>query len=182
MNAFPYCPYYCEENAWHLCADARLGPGRREVVLVSNGARQVALWRQRAALGRDLPVLWDYHVIVVVVPPEGGARVFDLDTTLGLDVPVERYLDASFRAGAGPFAPRFRVVPAEEYRARLCTDRRHMRAADGTFREPPPPWPVIGDGHNLERFIDMRRSFVGEVLDLEGAWERWHPRSASSGH
>ena len=166
-HGYAYCPYYCEENIWHLCAHPALGDGRRVVLLVSNAGRQVAVWGQRSAAGPDAAVIWDYHVIAAAWA-EGDWWVWDLDTGLGLPLPAADYLVQSFRPVPPRFRPWFRLVGCGDYRWRFASDRRHMQRPDGGYAQPPPDWPAIGDGHNLGRFIDMEDGFVGEVLDLEG--------------
>lgn len=174
-HAFRYCSYYCEENAWHLCAEPALGDGAREVAVISNARRQVAVWCQKASpTGGRTPVVWDYHVIVAVAG-ERGVRVWDLDSTLGLDLDAPSYLDATFRPVRPEFRASFRVMSADVYRAVLATDRRHMREACGTYRIPPPPWPNIGEGHNLDQILDMNDTSWGEILDIAALRRRWYP-------
>jgi hypothetical protein len=64
------------------------------------------------------------------------------------------------------------VVPASEYLARFSSDRSHMRDEDGTWKAEPPTLPVIGQGMNLWRWVDMVEDWVGEVLDLPGMAKR----------
>lgn len=178
MTQFPYCAYYCEENAWHLCAHPALGEGRREVLVVSNAQRQVAVWRQKASpYGGSVPVLWDYHVMVAVVRPS-GIRIWDLDSTLGLDVDARTYLNSTFQRAPADFLPRFRRISAEDYRSIFASDRRHMRGEDGEFTSSPPPWDPIGNGHNLDAFVDMSSRFVGDVADLDTLRNRWRVEPA----
>lgn len=175
MNRPPrYWPFYCEENVWLACEDA---PPGSQVAFVSNPQRAVALCFQRAAGDGVGPVVWDYHVILIVPEPSEGWAVVDLDTTLGERVPASRYFERTFTAAdrlPAELQPRFRLVPADEYRARLSSDRRHMRRADGSWSAEPPPWPAIGDGEpNLARFIDVDGAFIGEVLELHDVRERF---------
>lgn len=173
---YPHTPYYCEENIYHLCADPSVPGSPRAVLVISNPSRTVAVAHQRAATSSDTPVVWDYHVVLATLAPLAADRplpawsIYDLDTTLGLPVPLHPYLRASFAYPDGfppPLTARFRVVPAQQYRETLCTDRRHMLDEDGDYRAPPPSWPSIGTGSNLERFIDMDdESFVGQVVEL----------------
>ena len=161
-----YWPFYCEENLWHLCEDPVVAedgspiPVEERRVIVITGARgRVAMRRQRA--GGDRPMLWDYHVVL-------GARgkIWDLDTTLGLPVDLEDWTRESFLPHFPDFRPRFRVVDAPTYRERFASDRSHMRGPDGAWLQPPPPWPPIGVGMTLPRFIDMDTEFVGEICEL----------------
>ena len=171
-DACRYAPYFCEENVWQLLADPRLFTREAYAVVITNRERQVAMWAQRAALVPDTPVVWDYHVVAVA---RGGAgfEVWDLDCTAGCPLAFPRWRELSFdvaREIPEDLAPLFRVVDAREYRARFASDRAHMRGADGTLLQEPPPWdPILPDGEppNLQRFIDVDEPFLGEVLDLE---------------
>jgi len=166
-SPYAYCPYYCEENIWHLCGNPLLGDGGRIVLLVSNPNRQVAIWAQRSAATSTAAVLWDYHVIAAAQTADTW-NIWDLDTRLGLPLPAEVYLQQSFPPVPPRFAPRFRLLTCADYRRLLASDRRHMRGADGHYLQPPPQWPPIGQGHNLDRCIDMNDNFGGELLNLEG--------------
>jgi hypothetical protein len=171
LEGAAYHPFYCEENVHHLCSDARIEGRRKLVAFVSNARRAVALWAQRAAPFVGQPVVWDYHVLLFA--ERGRAwEAYDLDSTLGCPVAAAAYLDGTFPAGAPPgLGPRFRVIDATEFVRVFASDRSHMRRPDGTFTEPPPPWPPIrgapGAESNLERFVDVTRPFAGELLDLE---------------
>jgi hypothetical protein len=167
-NPWTPVPYYCEENVWQLCADPRVEGPTRAAIVVSNAARTVAVACQRAAPSPELPVVWDYHVILAARGARGFA-IWDVDSTLGMPVPLRAYLRASFgwpRGFAPPYDARFRVIEASRYREVLCTDRSHMRDESGRYRVPPPPWPPIGTGTNLMRLVDMADPIVGEVVAL----------------
>lgn len=178
-----YTPYYCEENIWWLCQEPRCHAARREVVFISNELRACALFCQRAAPAPDLPVLWDYHV-VLAVHRERGVEVWDLDSTQGAPLSASDWLALTF----GPAArlpeelhPRFRVVDADAYLAAFSSDRGHMRGPDGSWQAPPPEWPCIGQGEpTLARFVDVGSPFVGEVLGLDALRERWKAAGAST--
>lgn len=169
-RAHRYCPYYCEENVWHLCTDAGVVGEPRAAIVISNPTRTVAVACQRAAPRPELPVVWDYHVVLAARGPEGFA-IWDLDSTLGMPVPLLHYLRASLawpHGYAPPHEARLRVLAADCYRRVLATDRSHMRDAQGRYRVPPPPWPAIGTGTTLMRLVDMHDPIAGEVVDLAG--------------
>ena len=168
-----YQPFYCEENVWHLCAEAE---GEALAVFISNVDRQVALWGQRSAEEPGWPVFWDYHVILMVRPEASSTwQVWDLDTVIGLPVPAQTYLDRAFVGThrlPQEFHPLFRLIPALEFHATFASDRRHMRNENGVFSQPEPPWAKIGQGFNLWDFVDMEKPFLGDVLNLENLRQR----------
>lgn len=183
MDAVPYWPFYCEENVWQQCAALPERARRSVVAFISNPARTVAVWQQRAAETVDGPIVWDYHVIQLV---RHGAdwSVVDRDSRLPQPIAAGVYLDQSFprQAALDPeLRPMFRLVEAAEYRSALRSDRSHMRV-DGGWARPPPPWPCIGQepdaGTNLMQFVDVQAKFLGEVVDLPGL-RQWLDRPAA---
>ncbi len=171
-----YAPFYCEENVFWLAQEARLAATRREVVFVSNEARSVALFGQRAAQREGEPVVWDYHAVLAVYRPS-GVEVEDLDCVRGPSLPARDWLEASFGPARGMqarFAPRFRVIDAEEYVASFSSDRAHMRAPDGSWLAPPPAWaPFVRGPSSLLRVADVAAPFAGEALGLFELCARW---------
>lgn len=157
-----YQAYYCEENVWRLfsCRPTPVGA----VLLISNPAKKVAMYRQRAHPSQW--VVWDYHV-VAVRPCGRHWRVEDLDSTLPFGVQLQDYLRESFFRVLGPeFDALFRPVPSEEYVRRFWTDRSHMlQAGTGAYLQPPPPWPAPRSDHPQP----LR---LAELLDFEerSAW------------
>ncbi|KAI0781311.1 N-terminal glutamine amidase-domain-containing protein [Trametes elegans] len=133
-RAHVYTSYYCEENVYLLAqmltqllhTDSRGGLWQVFVVFISNSGKTVALWSQKA---RDGVVVWDYHVVLVLVsrtplntqdgsetpvngapPPapsqvlpdssaERQAWVYDFDTTL----PMPCSWTADYIAGTFPY-------------------------------------------------------------------------------
>jgi hypothetical protein len=171
-DAFRYQPFYCEENAWWLCADPALGTGTRTVVFIANQTGLCPFAQQRAAVVGEI-VWWDYHCVVL----DGATRIWDLDTRLPLPLPARDWLDGTFpfaRRLPAALQPRFRLVPAERYRRDFASDRSHMRRRDGRWQRPPPPWAPIGRGMNLPDYLDMAASTTGpvQVLDWEAMCRR----------
>lgn len=173
MHEHRYAPYYCEENVWWLAQEPRFAGLRSEAVIVSNDQRSVAVSCQRASVAGE-PVVWDYHVVLAVHGAQ-GVEVWDLDCTRGAPLAASAWIDASFDERAPfRFAPRFRLVAKDSFVATFASDRRHMRRPDGSWQAPPPPWPIIGDGaHELERFVDVRDTTWGAVMDLAGVRAHW---------
>lgn len=164
---FPYWPFFCEENVWHLCRDegvtdrgAPIPVGERFAVFIIGPRGRVAMRRQRE--GGVRPVFWDYHVVLTA-----RGQVWDLDSTLGVPVDVDCWAGESFLPAFTDFAPRFRVVEAAVYLEKFASDRSHMRDPFGMPLKPPPPWPPIGTGMTLPRFISAEPGYDGELLDLE---------------
>lgn len=167
-----YWPRYCEENVWHACDPSALDADEACVVFVSNSDRTVAMWKQRAA-PEGRPVVWDYHAFLSVRRSTGWI-VSDPDSRLSGEIPSATYIECSFPdlpEELSSLRPRFRVVPAALYRDALRTDRSHMRTPDGWLSEPP-PWPAIGEGTNLMRFVDLEDAFLGDRFGIEGLRSR----------
>ena len=160
----PYQPYFCEENVWQLLQAEGL-PQPRAAVFVTNATRTVAMWGQRA--GRPDPVVWDYHV-VLLLPKEG--LILDLDDRDQLVWPVRDWLGHAFRADQFDLQPRFRIVDGEEFLAKFSSDRSHMRDARKRPVQPFPDWPAPFDparGMNLMRFVDPEDAIAGVVVDAD---------------
>lgn len=155
-----YQAFWCEENIWRLCADAVVGPGERVVLMLTGTAGHVACWGQRAATSDDAPVLWDYHVVLAV--RHEGWSVWDLDCRLGYPLPASAWLATIFPCPdtvRPVFQPRCLLIPANEYRDQLRSDRSHMRTASGGWQQPPPPWPAPhrADGTTLATYVERAR-------------------------
>ncbi len=164
LNGLAYMPFWCEENIWHLAGDARVGPGERVVLVLTGAEELVACWAQRAA-AEGRPLLWDYHVVLLVC--DGEWQAWDLDTRLACPVRAESWLECTFPhadAVPGSFQPRFGWFPAETWRDAFGSDREHMRTPDGGWQHPLPPWPMIfGRGLDLPTAVAQAR--CGLTLD-----------------
>lgn len=160
MKPRPYHPFYCEENIWHLASEERNG----YVVLISNETRSVACFSQKRAGASATPLIWDYHVVWL----SDAGMIWDFDTALPHPVPALRYLEETFPFMPPPYAPMFRVVRGAAFLRSFASDRSHMKDHFGAYLAPPPPWPPIGDGTNLDAYLDMKNGEIGRVVDLPG--------------
>ncbi len=148
-----YQPFYCEENVLRFL-ESRQEDGWY-ALWISNPAKSVAMWGQKAAPDPQNAIVWDYHVVAVRNHGKDQWLVWDYDTIFGLPCDIDRYLTYSFAGFRSPpeFHPNFRLVPSQEFTATFASDRRHMKS-DGKFKKPPPPWPAR-QGWNLDLFWDM---------------------------
>jgi hypothetical protein len=153
-------PYFCEENVWRLAyKKIRESPENRfYVCFVSNADKTVAMCHQLAGRSRNEPVYWDYHVILLRWSRDKQVLVFDIDSSLPYPQPLDLYLRESFSsdnmAFAPPFAPQFKIIPADLYLQYFASDRMHMyNTKSQTWNAPPPPYECIGGlstSHNKE--------------------------------
>ncbi|XP_032832937.2 protein N-terminal glutamine amidohydrolase [Petromyzon marinus] len=194
-----YWGCYCEENVWKLIEHAR---GRRRTlrglyaVFISNDARTVPLWKQKCKQGTDEPVLWDYHVLLLLQHAEDGSSsnsssssssfVYDLDSTLPFPCTLDSYAAQALRPDRDlkrRYRRRLRVVPADTFMRTFASDRSHMQDELGQWRAPPPPHPCIrteGCVMNLDDFVSMDPAVgCGEVLALEDFVERFRKPAPS---
>ena len=159
---YNYCPFYCEENIWHLCQDPQIRDSSNIVLFISNDAQSCAISNQKT--GQDGLVIWDYHVVLY-----SRRMIWDLDSMLLLPCPAVEYLNKSFDPGLDDhYQPSFKLVNAEKYIGEFASDRRHMINQEGKFIQPPPNWPAIRPekGSNIFQMIDMRHPLMGEVCSL----------------
>jgi hypothetical protein len=174
----PWASHFCEENAWWVAAAPDLITLRTTVVMITNPRRSVAMWQQRAAVTD--PIVWDYHVVVVLEPGEAGsgALVIDADCRAGAVLSIDEWLAASFPVEVSPdYAPQFRLISGLHYLEHFVSDRSHMLDADGKPLQPFPPWAALGVGdgkaNTLFPWLDLTQPSPGDVVDLDGLAERF---------
>ena len=164
-SAQRYQPFFCEENVHQLLASGAL-PSPAAALFLTNAARTVAVWGQRAAVTD--PIVWDYHVVALL--PHHDC-IIDLDDRTTINRPLRNWLAHAFRSDEPDLQPRFRCVPRDEFLATFHSDRSHMRDAHGRPLQPFPSWPALGDPaqpHNLQRFLDLADPLAGSVVDANG--------------
>nr|XP_054751440.1 protein N-terminal glutamine amidohydrolase-like [Lytechinus pictus] len=173
-----YCYCFCEENIWKLCESVKKNfpneLSRTYAVFISNKERKVPLWMQKASGQGELPVVWDYHVILIHMDASCGSQVYDMDTVLPFPIDFEEYVTVAVRSNdvlRQEYFRFFRVVPAQEFLDMFASDRSHMKKENGEWRTPPPSHPCIvakdGTTMNLDNFINMEKGTGhGEVMTL----------------
>lgn len=99
-----YTSCYCEENiallAQRLLQMPTEQPSAFYIVFISSAVKAVPMWNQRSGKDNpDVPVLWDYHVVLLQKrsPLNGGSLIYDYDTTLAFPISADEYIELSFR-------------------------------------------------------------------------------------
>ena len=114
------------------------------------------------------PILWDYHVVLLVEAETN--QILDFDTTLPFCTDVQTYFSQSFISDEVlevEYRPWFRIIPTGEYVELFSSNRSHMKTESG-WLAPPPAWPLIGKSvNNLSEFINMNKSGIGAVLSTD---------------
>ncbi|ORC92996.1 putative DREV methyltransferase [Trypanosoma theileri] len=152
-ESVPYASHYCEENTYKLIEilfeNYTVSDQDVFAVFVSNREKKTPVWMQR--LGRNEendnidtknPLVWDYHVFVLVITTTGRKLVFDYDSILPFPSLAEEYVMKAFRPYMQlreEYQQWFRVIPGRLYLDYFSSDRSHMDTSD----IPPPPWPLI---------------------------------------
>jgi protein N-terminal glutamine amidohydrolase len=152
---------------WYLGQEPCLGNTPKNVVFISNTRRRCIFFNQRASHSAHLPIVWDYHVILLCY--YDGWKVWDLDSLLDMPSPLGHYINMTFaQRRMGEIDPCFRVIAYDEFRDTFSSDRSHMRDPSGNWLAPPPTWPIImmKQSPNVEAFIDMSHASFGRVLTL----------------
>ncbi|KAF9518178.1 hypothetical protein BS47DRAFT_1338433 [Hydnum rufescens UP504] len=138
-----YTAQYCEENIYLLAKSfcSEEGDHRQSyAVFISNVSRNVALFNQQASQAPQLPVLWDYHVLLLTVESRQTPNddltvsIWDYDTRLGFPCPFDVYMIGTFpdiisdiSASCGlDLVSHFRVVPTSDFLDHFASDRSHM--------------------------------------------------------
>ncbi|KIY66302.1 hypothetical protein CYLTODRAFT_398990 [Cylindrobasidium torrendii FP15055 ss-10] len=171
-----YTSCYCEENIYFLAKS--FIDHETYVVFVSNENKTVAIWNQKRARSPDIPVVWDYHVILVL-KTANSSWIYDFDAVNASPILLEEYMGRSFLPDVLPaFRCLFRVVPSRLFFETFSSDRSHMICPDGTYSVTPPTYPAIQSvahsGSNLmDAFVSMDSDKpYGEVMSLE-AFTTW---------
>ena len=180
-ETYLYHPHYCEENIWHLCQ--RIEFADSDVLVIASTGEFFPILCQREAEAPHLPLLWDYHVMLLWHAANAQHYILDFDTTLPFCTPIAQYFQQSFLDEnylKASFVPWFRVMSAQAYATTLQSDRRHMRTAKG-WLSPPPAWPPISvTTSNLRKFTDMSDLEYGQILSAAALLQRCYDDAGSS--
>jgi len=149
-------PCYCEENVWRLAYRKVCQQKDGEtyhVAFVSNPKGCVPMFQQKAAEDPYQPVMWDYHVILLMTTTSSEdsrtstTYVLDIDSHLPYPCPLEEYAERVFLNHTDwkeEFLPYFRVFGASTYLRHFSSDRSHMfNSKTKTWNAPPPPYKRI---------------------------------------
>ena len=167
-----YTSCFCEENIYHLCAEL-LRQNKEciseenvsskldgvHVVFISNEKEAFPLWCQKSTADSDIPVVWDYHVLLIDLSSQ-EPRVYDLDTKLEFGCSTKEYCCKAIRFDVllnAELEPLFRVLTAKEYLDYFSSNRSHMMNSGKEH----PKWKLIKGNkaksdHELRTYIEMR--------------------------
>ncbi|KNC79324.1 hypothetical protein SARC_08273, partial [Sphaeroforma arctica JP610] len=132
------------------------------VCFISNPERKVPVWYQKITNDIRVPMIWDYHVVLLSKCSHTPAGlVYDFDSVLPFPCDGAEYaklaLQISMRRNPCYYGY-YRLVPLAYFMEHFGSDRSHMIRADGTWSAPPPVHPCIKpELNNLDEYISMRR-------------------------
>ena len=165
---YAYQAFYCEENIWQfLKTRAVQRPSNDAAVFITNEDQHVALAQQQQGDEQGI-VIWDYHVIAITYDP--SPLIWDFDSRLPFPCSATDWLQQTFAAFKGApkiYHPIFKVCKAHLFLGEFQSDRRHMRDELNRWLKPPPEWPNIGRGHNLDDWLDLSCDKLGSLYDYD---------------
>ena len=110
---FDYASCYCEENVYKFIEKAI---GSRDVIrsyalVLTNASECTALWYQRSSPApASQPILWDYHVVSLIINEARDALIYDLDSVLPFPSKAVSYLTKTCKKHSGPYAPYVKIL------------------------------------------------------------------------
>ncbi|MCP3851655.1 MAG: hypothetical protein GY694_15650 [Gammaproteobacteria bacterium] len=170
-----YTPLFCEENIWQLLLSLSTAtPGIKKdkmwALLISNPAKQVALFNQKSAPVNQA-VIWDYHVILLAEINK-YSFIFDFDTRQPFITPLQEYLKKTFSPIEylpPELIPYIRKIPAHSYLEHFYSDRSHMlkQIEASEF----PDWPIINANNKnqipLMDYLSMKHNLADDSQILK---------------
>ncbi|MCL6270620.1 protein N-terminal glutamine amidohydrolase [Sansalvadorimonas sp. 2012CJ34-2] len=132
------------------------------VLFLSSPSRKTPILQQKSSPHPDSPVLWDYHVILLM-RNKGASWIFDFDSHLSFPVQAGDYFQKCFYP-QDTLSPEHQVyireISADEYLKTFTSDRSHMLDSEEKPLVRFPPYPPINQ--NKEETISLM-----EYLDIE---------------
>ncbi|PFH52422.1 hypothetical protein AMATHDRAFT_74213 [Amanita thiersii Skay4041] len=177
-----YTPYWCEENIYLLCQTFLADPQISNTwdtycVFISNQGQSVALWNQKKARESGLPVVWDYHVVLLLRPRFADVAseeswIYDFDADMPIPCPGREYMEKTFRRDMTQmFQSQFRVISGEVYLDNFASDRTHMsvqlKPVEEMYQSPPPKHAPIEGKEAIRR--GMKTNLMSEFVTMEGS-------------
>ncbi len=99
----------------------------------------------------ELPVWWDYHVILMVSKAEQHL-IYDFDSSLPFPTEARHYLTNTFQKVSEMKIeehPLFKIIEGQDYVQQFHSDRSHMKSEIGKWIFEPPTWPVVSSNGTL---------------------------------
>jgi hypothetical protein len=153
-----YTKCYCEENIYRLASFLNIP--KSFVCFISNSHKTVPFWCQKSQQHPSVPVVWDYHVILL--EKQGReCNIYDFDTTLSFPCRAKEYLSKSLLINQIKLDPtyqrKYRIIESEVYLKHFASDRSHMKTETGWLAEPPRQQLIqtAESKMNLHSYIDM---------------------------
>ncbi|UZR93651.1 hypothetical protein [Chondrinema litorale] len=162
-----YQEFYCEENIWHLCQQKELQNLNSKVIFLLPLYQYIAVWQSRLAK-KNMPILWDYHVILFVEEENSIWHVYDFDTVLPFKSKAEDYFNVSFSEWYPDFLPFVKLIDRKEYVSHFHSDRSHMVDEFGNWEAPPPEWQTIinEEGVPLADILNLENQTIGKCYSF----------------
>ena len=163
-----YQKFYCEENIWHLCQREELVNTQTQILFLLPPKRYIAVWQSRLAK-RNLPILWDYHVILMFKDHSSTWRIYDFDTILPFSIEAIDYFYYSLSERYTDYLPIIKVINSIEYITKFHSDRSHMKDKHGKWQAAPPPWKAIinKEGVALPSLLDTKNVTMGKCYSFK---------------
>ncbi len=101
-----YTSCFCEENVYLLAKKCITIDATTKcesfVVFISSRSKQTPIWCQKSGRSNESPVVWDYHVVLLVRENSCDANnpnsvIFDIDSTLPFPCRAAKYFVQSFK-------------------------------------------------------------------------------------
>ncbi len=163
-----YTSLFCEENIWKLVEYLQGNNSiiAQDVLFIINPNRHIAIFEQ-AISNSNLPVIWDYHVILSAYT-ENGPVIYDFDSRLSFPVDLQTYFSSSFKHWytlPEEYRPYLRVIEALKYFKNFYSDRSHMKGCIDIDEFP--DYPIITPEDKCGILSLDRCRFVVDEQDFE---------------